>query len=77
MDPNLNVNVPVTTITTTLNRFAKRATTTTEKAYLFEIVQGMGDAISTQHPGLKREQFIEACGVSQNWAQQGDRAQVA
>jgi hypothetical protein len=70
MDPNLNVNVPVTTITTTLNRFAKRATTAAEKAYLLELVQGIGDAIATQHPGLKREEFIQASGVSPNWAQQ-------
>ena len=77
MDPNLNVNIPVTTITTTLNRFAKRATTSQEKAYLLELVQGIGDAVVTQHPGMKREQFIEASGVSQNWAHQGDRAQVA
>ena len=68
MDTHLMV--PITTITTTLNRFAKRATTNTEKAYLLELVEGVGDAIATQNPAVKREDFIQACGVSPSWRQQ-------
>ena len=70
MDPKLNVNVPLTIIITTLNRFAKRATTQQEKAYLLEIADGMFEAIVTQHPGVKREDFIQASGVSTSWATQ-------
>ena len=68
MDTHLNV--PISTITTTLNRLAKRAGSPQEKAHLYEIVQGIGDAIAAGNPGLKVDEFVQACGVSPTWAQQ-------
>jgi hypothetical protein len=69
MDTKLNV--PITTLTNTISLRAKRETTPAGKAYLFEIVEGLGNAIATQHPGgLKVEEFVQACGVSPSWATQ-------
>jgi hypothetical protein len=68
MDTKLHV--PILTVTNTLNRMAKRAGSNTEKAYLFEIVDGLAEAVAIQHPDLKRDEFIQACGVSPTWATQ-------
>ncbi len=65
MDPNLKV--PLSTITNTFNRYAKRATTNTEKHYLFEITEAVGTAIGQQHSGVTVEDFILACGVNPEW----------
>jgi hypothetical protein len=65
MDQNLQI--PMSTITNTVNRSAKRATTRAEKAYLFEIVEALGTAIGAEHPQVKPSEFMTTCGVSPDW----------
>jgi hypothetical protein len=57
---DVTLKVPVSAITTTLSRYAKRATTNTEKTNLYEIVEALGTAINTgQHPpGFTPEEFV-------------------
>jgi len=63
-------NVPVKILTTTLNRLAKRETTVGDKAHMYEIVEGLGNAIATELPGFNVQGFIQACGVNPSWATQ-------
>ena len=65
MDPNLKVSL--STITQPMTHYAKRATTNTEKKYLFEIVEALGTAIGKQQPGFDADEFILACGVNPEW----------
>lgn len=64
---DLNQKVPISTLTTTFTRYAKRATTNVEKKYLYELVEAVGTAILADHPGFTQKDFMEACGVSQEW----------
>lgn len=68
MDPNQTVKISA--ITTTLSRYSKKATTPAEKAFLYEIVQGLGTAINTgpQHQGFSLAEFEKECGVDPAWA---------
>jgi len=68
MDTKLNV--PVSTLTNTLSGLAKREVTRAEKAYLFQIVEGIGNGIAAQNPGFKTDEFVHACGVNASWATQ-------
>jgi hypothetical protein len=66
---DVNLKVPLSAITTPINRLAKRATTHTEKTYLYEIVEALGAAINTgPQQGFNKEEFVTACGVSSDWA---------
>jgi hypothetical protein len=69
---DVNLKVPLSTITNTFNRYAKRATTAPEKKYLLELTEAVGTAISTsispEHKGFDTEEFARACGVSADWA---------
>jgi hypothetical protein len=64
---DVNLKVPLSTVTTTLSRYAKRATTATEKKYLYEIAEALGTAIPNGSPGF-HEEFLKECGISPSWA---------
>jgi len=63
-------NVPVTVITNTLKGIAKRETSAGDKSHLYEIVEGLGNAIATLQPGFNVQEFVLACGVNPSWATQ-------
>jgi hypothetical protein len=63
---DLDRNIPVSTLTHTFSRYSKRATTSAEKNYLYQIVEAVGTAIPGSPPGF-HEEFMKACGVSPEW----------
>jgi hypothetical protein len=65
---DLNQTVTLSTLTTVLAGFARRATTRAEKHYIYGVVEGIGTAIGKGNSNFNNEEFLTECAVQPEWA---------